>query len=296
MLLSAVFLMAAATTAFGSETGTWGMSEDGKNWMYFYSPDNPAKDEWIEEDGKVYYVDSKGRMKTGWVTDKEDGNKYYMGADGAKCFNMITPDDHYVGPEGTVLKSFDTYRKTVSKELGKFWKDKSYKALDRSQLPGFQLVDLNGDGYRDVLVMNRVENPDRVVMAAIWDPATGKLVLSAEADLNGEETSTLMFHPDTQSVWLSMSHPDGGMDFFQLRDGGVQFEQIWSFQTEADDWGDTVCYVNRVKVEQEEWEETLRFAKEEMGAIMTPDLLLLDEENVTQAVNQMPEEELLQWQ
>ena len=116
-LITAALVLAVPLCVHGAQEGTWDRSEDGKYWMYFYSPGSPAEDEWIEDQGKEYYVDSKGRMKTGWVTDKRDKNKYYMGEDGAKCFNMFTPDDHYVGPDGLILESFDTYRKSVKKQL-----------------------------------------------------------------------------------------------------------------------------------------------------------------------------------
>ena len=91
----------AVSTAYGRE-GSW--EQDKKRWRYMYGPDTPAEDEWIVEDGKEYYVDSKGYMKTGWFTDPSDGNKYYLGEDGAKCYNSFTKDDKYVGPEGTVVE------------------------------------------------------------------------------------------------------------------------------------------------------------------------------------------------
>ena len=53
-------------------------------------------DQWIEDQGKEYYVDSNGYMRTGWVTDRKDKQRYYMGEDGAKCFNIFTPDKQYV--------------------------------------------------------------------------------------------------------------------------------------------------------------------------------------------------------
>ena len=106
-------------------------------------------------------MDSKGRMKTGWVTDKRDKNKYYMGEDGAKCFNMFTPDDHYVGPDGLILESFDTYRKSVKKQLERLMKDKAYKEREDALRPGFMLWDINGDGYRDVVVTDQVQSPGR---------------------------------------------------------------------------------------------------------------------------------------
>ena len=66
-------------TAQAAASGSWELSDNGKYWMYFYTPGDPAMDEWIEYEGKEYYVDSKGRMKTGWVTNEVDGERYYMG-------------------------------------------------------------------------------------------------------------------------------------------------------------------------------------------------------------------------
>lgn len=148
VLITAALVLAVPLCAHGAQEGTWDQSEDGKYWMYFYSPGSPAEDEWIEDQGKEYYVDSKGRMKTGWVTDKRDKNKYYMGDDGAKCFNMFTPDDHYVGPDGLILESFDTYRKAVKKQLERQMKDKAYKEREGALRPGFMLWDINGDQYQ----------------------------------------------------------------------------------------------------------------------------------------------------
>ena len=68
--LITVCLVYPWSKACGAEKGTWDLSENGKHWMFFYSPGNPAEDEWIEYEGKEYYLDSKGYMKTGWVTDK----------------------------------------------------------------------------------------------------------------------------------------------------------------------------------------------------------------------------------
>lgn len=59
--------------------GIWERTEDGKYWQYVYGPNHAVTDEWMEIDGKEYYFDQNGRMKTGWVVNKEDGNRYYMG-------------------------------------------------------------------------------------------------------------------------------------------------------------------------------------------------------------------------
>ena len=55
-----------SSTVYAGTEGTWERTEDGKYWKYVYAPDRQAIDEWIEIDGKEYYFDKKGRMKTGW--------------------------------------------------------------------------------------------------------------------------------------------------------------------------------------------------------------------------------------
>ena len=112
-LLSAALCLAALTAAagpFAAYGGDWDMSEDGKHWMYMYAPDEPAEDKWVEVDGKEYYFDSKGYMKTGWYKDKDDGNKYYLGDDGAKRYNSFTHDGHFVGSDGVILEKYDDWR------------------------------------------------------------------------------------------------------------------------------------------------------------------------------------------
>ena len=74
-----IFRMLPAVAAFSllspfhslAAKGTWELQEDGKRWKYMYSPGEPAVDQWIEDQGKEYYVDSNGYMRTGWVTDRK---------------------------------------------------------------------------------------------------------------------------------------------------------------------------------------------------------------------------------
>lgn len=84
-------LMMAAAGVMTAQADDWALSDDGKHWMYMESPGDPVKDEWIEDGEKLYYVDAKGYMKTGWVTNKEEGKKYYMGPDGAMAFTPLPP-------------------------------------------------------------------------------------------------------------------------------------------------------------------------------------------------------------
>lgn len=74
--LAAICLISHTGIVYAAVNGDWELSDDGKRWRYFHSPGEPAQDEWIEFKGKEYYVDSRGYLKTGWVTDTWDGSKY----------------------------------------------------------------------------------------------------------------------------------------------------------------------------------------------------------------------------
>lgn len=124
-----------SSTVYAGTEGTWERTEDGKYWKYVYAPDRQAIDEWIEIDGKEYYFDKKGRMKTGWVTSEWDGNRYYMGKDGAKCRNTFLSNGTYIGPDGVVLERFEAWRKAVQNQL---------EQMVRAKTEGvFFLTDLN---------------------------------------------------------------------------------------------------------------------------------------------------------
>ena len=296
--LITVCLVYPWSKACGAEKGTWDLSENGKHWMFFYSPGNPAEDEWIEYEGKEYYLDSKGYMKTGWVTDKEDGNKYYLGEDGAKCFNTFTPDGHYVGPDGIILKSFDTYRKAVKKELSALLKDKQYKAAASQSLPGFLLIDLNGDDYLDIAVVHGADSQERVLLAAVWKPGEEEIIRSAESDFTGTGESRLLRNPKTGSVWLVADAGNGwDRDYSVMDENGSYFENVWHFSAELDDWGEPEYYVNGQKYAQEDWFLAMAMAEEEAGDCIKEGCLPLDEEHIKQAVDREPgPEDLPLWQ
>lgn len=296
--LTVMCLMNPWSHVYGAENGTWELSEKGKHWMYFYSPADPAKDEWITSQGKEYYVDSRGYMKTGWVTDKRDGNKYYLGPDGAKSYNLFTPDDHYVGPEGLVLESFDTYRKALKKQLSSVMKDKHYKEKDPQGLPGFILMDLNGDGYKDAVAVDHGDKPQRVVMAAVWEPEDKTMALSAEADLKGEGSSWLSYNEKDQSMWLIWDGGDGwDKDYFLMDENGPLFENLWHFTVKMNQWGDPAYYINGGKASQEYWNQAAAAAQQNAGAALQVKYLPLDKEHINQAVDQAPApDELSLWQ
>lgn len=283
---------------YGFESGTWAIGKDGKRWSFYYTPEEPVKDEWIEYGGKEYYLDSSGYMKTGWVTNKDDGNKYYMGEDGAKCYNMFTPDDHFVGPEGTIVERFDTYRKAFKRKLKTVLKSKEYKDLPIGQQPGFMMPDLNLDGYQDLVILGGSTSSGRLILAALWDPEEQELGLSAEADSDTNKTFRFSFNEESQTAWMVIEEEStGAADYFAVEDGGFNFVNEYHFTVETDDWGDPDYHVNGESVSVEEWNQALAQAQADSGSRLEQEMFPLTEETMDQALNRVPTElELELWQ
>lgn len=310
-LFFALALTQAGTfAAYGAQKGEWELSDDGKYWQYMYSWDEPAKDEWVEDNGKTYYLDSKGYMKTGWVTDKDDGRKYYMGPDGAMCFNMFADDGRYVGPDGSRMETYDKYRKAIRSEIKKAAPKKTNTrtsrkktqaadtAQDQPQTQQFFLVtDINGDGYRDLMVMEGVQEPEDLVRVAVWVPEDQKFELSAEFDRsdNGEKR-TLYLDPEGEEVWLEMTQRSGELSLFQMEYGEAVFKNMWSFTMENDSEGVPGYYINGSEVDREHWELSMAHAKQERGNLpVTGFLPVTDENQAAQIDRVLGAEELELW-
>lgn len=293
--------MAGAFTAKGDVNGYWELSDDEKYWMYMYSSDEPAMDEWIEVQGKTYYLDSKGRMKTGWVTDKDVKKKYYMGPDGAMCFNMFAPDGKYVGPDGSNLEGYDKYRKAVRSEIKKSQPKKSKgkntsAANDQSQ-QFFLLSDLNGDGYKDLVVMYGEQQPENLREVAVWIPEDGKFQLAAEFDKPERgDYSALYLDPEGEEVWLEMTEKSGEMNLFQMEYGSAELVNKWSFTMDMDEAGNGRYYMNGNEEDREVWELFMIRAREERGRIPLTGYQLATEENIAAQADQvLTEDEIGLW-
>ncbi len=300
------FLLAAAG-AFPVMAGEWELSENGKYWTYCESPGDPVEDEWIEDNGKIYYVDAKGRMKTGWVKNADSGDKYFLGEDGAMCFNTFTKDDKYVGPDGRQVERYDTYRKAVKSELKKATKKKntrrnSKKAAEASEADNrqfyFMLADLNLDDYADLVVMEGTETDKGPVEIAIWDPAEEKFQLSAEFDAPSGDgvRSTLYQDPQGETVWLEIEEKNGDFYLFQMKDQSMEFENLWSFVIEMDDWDGPVYLVNGQPEDREDWELLQAEARQARGGKVLDGYQPASEENIKTLVDRvLTEEELDLW-
>lgn len=291
-------VLIAAAGAMTVQADDWMPSEDGKHWMYMYSPDDPAKDQWIEDGEKLYYVDSKGYMKTGWVTNKEDGKKYYMGPDGAMAFNTFSTDDRYVGPDGTGMEKYDKYRKAIKTELKSSSKSKKKAASVPESQQYFLMMDLNGDSYRDLVVMCGEQGPESLLKVAVWDPEDWKLQLAAEFDVPDQGAkSTLYLDPEGEAVWLEMTEPGGDMNLFQLAEGSPVFENRWNFTMRTDEDGYLRYYMNEDEEDRETWEYFMSKARGERGNTPLSGYLPVSDENIQVQVDRiLDERELKMWQ
>lgn len=325
MMIGVLALGGLCMPVFGDE---WDLSEDGQYWQYYGYTDEPLKDEWIEDGGKTYYVDANGYMKTGWVTNSNDGNRYYMGEDGAMVKNAFTPDDRYVGPDGVTVEKYDTYRKAVKAEMNKAAGQGRTAATaegEKEKIPYFLLVDLNKDDYKDLVVMygdapeekaedvpgmdagqgagqaaNQNAGPTggNLVEIAVWDAEEEAFQLAAEFDETGEgEYSTLYADPNGGGVWLEMMENEESLRLFQMEVDTSVFRGKRSFLVDLDDWGGAEYSVDGNVEEKRVWDEEMNRAKLERGNIPLTGYLPVNDESVKQEVDRLLEEkELYMWE
>ena len=321
--LTAVMLFAPVSEARAEKNGYWELDEKTKRWMYAINPGEYLCDQWFYDEGKEYYLDANGYMKTGWFTDSGDGNKYYLGEDGAKCYNTFTADDKYVGPEGTQLELFDNYRKAVKKELKSFKKGKY----------AFLLEDFNDDGYRDFAVMNCgatdeiltalkqakaqtvsaggaapaisaeqqvfADSLNQILQVSVWESEQKKFVIAAEADLdvNGEKKSWLAFNDQSDTAWLVMEdHAAESTTFYSLEEDGSYFGQRYDFTVGKNQWGDKTWLIDGHEEGKQVWKEELAYMTGRVGSSLNTRFVPLTEENINQAADRAPtKEEIFLW-
>lgn len=92
-----------------SANGTW-IKQSGK-WWYEHDDGSYTKNGFETIDGKQYYFDSSGWMKTGWVKSGKDSTGaaawYYMNSDGSMAKNKWI-GNYYVGSNGVMLRNTTT--------------------------------------------------------------------------------------------------------------------------------------------------------------------------------------------
>ena len=287
---------------FPVKADEWDKSEDGKYWMYYDYSGEPIKDEWIEYEGKTYYLDSNGYMKTGWVTNRNDGNRYYLGPEGDMWTNTFTPDDKYLGPDGVQVEKYDTYRKAVRTEVKKAGKKQNSKQKMESC---FLLTDLNQDGYKDLVVIEvdaehvSQENIEagNLLEIAVWDVEEQEFLLAAEFDDFEEGNSAALYvDPKGGGVWLERLEHGGELYIFQMEYDTSRFNNVWNFTIEKDDWENGAYFVNGEEEDRYTWDAYIAQARRDRGNTPLTGYLPVTDENLHDQVDHvLTEGELNMW-
>ena len=81
----------------------YGWKETGGKWSWVRENGSSPASEWMEIDGKKYYLTASGYRKTGWL--KQNGNRYYFGADGvmATGWQTIGEKKYYFTKDGVMV-------------------------------------------------------------------------------------------------------------------------------------------------------------------------------------------------
>lgn len=286
--------LALALPTLGARAEEWVLSENGKYWMYYYAPGRPAEDQWIQYEGKEYYLDRSGHMKTGWMTDPDSGEKVYLGPDGAKAASVFAEDGKYVGSDSREAAAFNKYLKAAEKTADD-WLSQVKKTSSPVLWLGWE--DLDGDGFRDLSVsQGDGAAPVRLLGVYIWDSDSQELNASFETDIeDGGTWARLLREKENRELWLEILEGDSCCAYFSLGDAGPVFENQVNYTMEVDEWGMVVYLENGDETDRDTWaksREATRARLEEAGLRLSP---AADQEAVTAAlkVGLTPQEALL---
>jgi hypothetical protein len=115
LIITSVLIPLKANAEWKSSNGQWYYTENGDyikgwkningNWYYFSYPDGTIIHGGIDDvNGKLYYFDNDGVMKTGWIYVEQNGSNYsgwhYFYDDGSMAKNT-TIDGYYLNSYGT---------------------------------------------------------------------------------------------------------------------------------------------------------------------------------------------------
>lgn len=172
----------------------------GEDWFFYQGPNEPLENEWLVYNGDSYYIGSGGKMATGKFIDPEDKAEYFFDRDGRLLEEGYTSDGKlYIGKNGKELRYFNDYRaflrreleslrekdfgKKVEKESGSG--ESSVKSLEGEVIhpKAFALLDINGDGYKDIFLLR-----DKVGEETKMSPAILSVIVYQEKMLITKES------------------------------------------------------------------------------------------------------------
>lgn len=113
----------AMMTGWVQEDGTW----------YYLDGSGLMQAGWLAWQGEWYYLASSGAMQTGWINDGKAS--YYLDKESGKMLaNAITPDGHYVYPDGHKDEEKDCVYKKVDSVGEELYYRKYYKGIPTEDL------------------------------------------------------------------------------------------------------------------------------------------------------------------
>ena len=298
IILIVVFLMLFLYSKAASAE-SW-VFEKGK-WYYYYTYDEPVENQWITYGGNEYYIGSKGLMSTDkWETDKDTGRTYYVGTNGIKQRNVYTAKgDKFVGDDGTELVTFDDWRKdakTKLKELIKTLNKKHTVTSDQKALlaqfnasnAAFALYDLNGDGFRDIIVINKASSDNQVLDILLWNPEEREFYAIMELDFISDESAVLKREPYNGNVWAVVTRGINDISFWQLRLQEYNFIDVEHYHFGYNEYGDVIYYIDDGEVEAGFWNSSLIERTQQVGSGILTDYYDLDEASINAQVDAYP--------
>lgn len=132
------FEVLAASGNTGTADGTSsslseGWKQEGTEWCYIKTDGSRAQSEWIESDGKSYYIDSEGHMITGWQKFSNGAYYYFDETSGAMLQNSWKNEETSSGIKSYYLQADGTMavNKVVETKQGTYRVDENGVAVEK---------------------------------------------------------------------------------------------------------------------------------------------------------------------
>jgi glucan-binding YG repeat protein len=134
---------------------TVGWHKDDNGWWYADTTQSYYANRWAKIDNKWYYFGKEGYMASNTWKVEENGDTYYLGANGSMQTNMIVG----LGSDGK-LQPIEPYYHLIS-ELPDYYREEINKLVDAGKLKGKSgegdnmVLDLPLSAIRTLIILNR---------------------------------------------------------------------------------------------------------------------------------------------
>lgn len=299
VIILVLMLLVVFIYAYRAYAESW-VYEKGK-WYYYYTYDEPVEKQWITYGGNEYYIGSQGLMSTDkWEKDPDTGKTYYVGTNGIKQRNVYTAKgDKFVGDDGTELVTFDDWRKDAKKKLKEVIKalnkkqtvtsdQKALLAQYNASNAAFTLFDLNGDGFRDIIVINKESSDNQVLDILLWNPDEREFYAIMELDFISDESAVLKREPQYGNAWAIVTRGVNDISFWQLKLHEYNFNDVEHYHFGYNEYGDVIYYIDDGEVEAGYWNTSLMEMTRQAGSGIFTDYYDLNEASINAQVDAYP--------